>query len=325
MSFWRTIHGLLIVLVSAAAPCLARGQDLASSSSQGSSASRQALSDAWWTGPLLANGAATLPRGHMLIEPYVYDIASANSNTYGSRAYVFYGLVNGLTVGLIPIVGYNTVSGGPSSSSLGIGDFSFLAQRRITQYHEGRWIPTSGLMVQEAFPTGKYDRLGNRPADGLGQGSYTTTLALNTQWYFWMPTGRILRMRFNVSQAFSTSANVQDVSVYGTTAGFRGHAKPGNSSFADAAWEYSMTRRWVLALDATYSYNSNTRVTGINILNSNRVQDSNSGSSGAFGFAPAIEYNWKSNLGVIFGARIIELGHNTTGSIAPVMAINFVH
>jgi hypothetical protein len=30
---------------------------------------RQALDDAWWTGPLLAAGANTLPKGHVLIEP----------------------------------------------------------------------------------------------------------------------------------------------------------------------------------------------------------------------------------------------------------------
>jgi hypothetical protein len=36
----------------------------------------QALTDAWWTGPLLAPSANTLPRGHVLIEPYLYDVIS---------------------------------------------------------------------------------------------------------------------------------------------------------------------------------------------------------------------------------------------------------
>ena len=34
---------------------------------------RQSLDDAWWTGPIVAAGAATLPAGNALIEPYVYD------------------------------------------------------------------------------------------------------------------------------------------------------------------------------------------------------------------------------------------------------------
>ena len=31
---------------------------------------RQSLSDAWWTGPIAAAGADTLPPGHVLFEPY---------------------------------------------------------------------------------------------------------------------------------------------------------------------------------------------------------------------------------------------------------------
>ena len=45
------------------------------------------------------------------------------------------------------------------------------------------------------------------------------------------------------------TVSVQDVSVYGTGPGFRGHARPGRVFLVDSAWEYSMTREWVLALD----------------------------------------------------------------------------
>jgi hypothetical protein len=148
--------------------------------------------------------------------------------------------------------------------------------------------------------------------------------------YFWLPNGRILRMRFNVSQGFSKNVNVKDESVYGTGAGFRGHAKPGGPFFADAAWEYSLTRSWVLALDVTYRHEGNTRVTGYNILDPNSVRNPpstrlNTGSSDAFGFAPAIEYNWKPNLGVLLGTRVIPASHNTHATITPAVAINFVH
>ena len=36
----------------------------------------QSREDAWWTGPMLAPSAATLPSGHMLIEPYLFDVMS---------------------------------------------------------------------------------------------------------------------------------------------------------------------------------------------------------------------------------------------------------
>jgi len=173
------------------------------------------------------------------------------------------------------------------------------------------------------LPTGKYDRLGDRPSDGLGSGAYTTTLALYSQTYFWLPNGRILRMRFNVSQGFSNNVNVEGVSVYGTEAGFRGHGKPGSSFFVDASWEYSLRRRWVLALDATYRHNGNTRATGYDILNNNRIQ-LDSGSSEVFAFAPAIEYSWKPNLGILLGTRVIPASHNTHATVTPAVAINFV-
>lgn len=296
---------------------------------------RQSQEDAWWTGPMLANSAETLSPGHFLLEPYLYDISTAHTNSYGSRTYLLYGLADRLSVGVIPVFGYNTVSGGPNSSGVGFGDFTVQAQYRLTEFHEGSWMPTTAIMVQETFPTGKYDQLGNRPSDGIGSGAYTTTLALNSQMYFWLPNGRILRMRFDVSEAFSQSTSVDGVSVYGTAAGFHGNAKPGNALFADLSWEYSITQRWVVAFDAIYSHDRNTLVTGYSLLNpGNPIPGGmpaatnirmNSGSSSAFGFAPAIEYNWTPNLGVLFGTRVVLAGQNTTRTVTPAIAINYVH
>jgi len=291
-------------------------------SSVPSTTQRQSLSDAWWTGPLLANSANTLPHGHFLVEPYVYDVIGPHVHAFGSRAYLEYGLADRFTVGLIPIVGYNKVSNGTSSSGIQLGDISVLAQYRLTQFHEHKWVPTTAIQVHQAFPTGKYDCLGTHPSDGLGAGSYVTTVALNSQTYFWLPNGRILRMRLDVSGSFPGNADVKDISVYGTTEGFRGYVEPGMSLFIDAAWEYSMTRNWVLALDAIYQNNRNTTVIGIQDAKNVRLD---SGSSWSYGFAPALEYNLSPNVGVIFGVRVVAPGHNASITVAPVMAINFVH
>jgi hypothetical protein len=316
----------LRVIGSCIETAIASGQQ---QTSQPSSEVRQSLDDAWWTGPMLAPSAATLPRGHFLIEPYLFDVRSAHSNGFGSLTYMNYGLADKLTVGMIPTAGFNVMNHGPSSSGIGLGDVTLQAQYRLKKFNEGSWIPTTSIAVQETFPTGKYDRLGGRRSDGMGSGAYTSTLSLYTQTYFWLPNGRILRVRFNVSRGFSGNVDVRDVSVYGTSAGFRGLARPGNSLFVDASWEYSVTRKWVLALDATYRHEGNTQVSGPNILDLGEPGASrirlNSGSSEAFGFAPAIEYSWKPNLGMLLGTRIIAFGHNTPGTITPAVAINFVH
>jgi hypothetical protein len=184
--------------------------------------------------------------------------------------------------------------------------------------------PHTSIAVEETLPTGKYDHLGNRPSDGMGAGAFTTTVALYTQTFFWMPNGRILRVRFNFVPAFSRSVPVEDVSVYGTSPGFRGRANPGSSLFVDLAAEYSMTQRWVFALDATYRHQGNTLVKGYNLTDPSVPTSLQSGTGDAFGLAPAIEYNWKSNVGVLVGTRLFPAGRNTALSITPAIAVNYV-
>jgi hypothetical protein len=119
---------------------------------------------------------------------------------------------------------------------------------------------------------------------------------------------------------------VQDVSVYGTAQGFRGYAKPGSSVFFDLAGEYSLTQRWGLALDTTYQYQGNTSVAGSTITNSGPTPfQHNSGTSDAFGLAPAIEYNCSRSIGVLLGVRLISVARNTSATVSPVLAVNFVH
>ena len=309
---------VLVAVLLAAMAGVASAQQLPDAPS----CARQAMGDAWWTGPILANSANTLPRGHWLVEPYVYDVIGPHTHAFGSRAYIEYGLFNRFTVGMIPIVGYTKVGNGTSSSGMQVGDATFVAQYRLTTFREGHWLPTTAFNIQQSFPTARYDELGTRSSDGMGSGAYGTTLALNSQTLFWMPNGRILRMRFNVANTLSTRADVKDVSVYGTTKGFVGHADPGRYLFVNAAWEYSMTRNWVLALDGFYDHSGSTRVSG---TQSGKPVDFESGPSWGYGFAPAVEYNLSGNVGVIFGARVRTPGQNTNLTVAPVMAINIYH
>ena len=306
-----------------------------SSANADDGADRQSLDDAWWTGPIVAAGAATLPQGHALIEPYVFDVITRGRydsdgnyrstdtvHSYGSLTYMLYGVTDSFTAGVIPTFGFNDVASGPDSSGVGVGDVTLQAQWRLSQFREGGRVPTSSFVLQQTLPTGKYDQLGTRPSDGLGAGAYTTSLAVHSQYYFWMPNGRILRTRLNVAYAFADSVDVADTSVYGTPEGFRGHADPGDTFSVYSAWEYSLTRNWVLALDAFYQHDSNTRIRG---AAQGVPFSADSGSAWRFGLAPAIEYNFNSRIGVIVGARWFAAGHNTGASVTPVAAINMVY
>lgn len=322
MKFRSAMPAILVVFAFACG--IARAQDTPAQPS----IERESLNDAWWTGPMLAPSPATLPRGRILIEPYFYDVREGRSNGFGTLSYVMYGLVDKLTIGVIPTGGFNMPYAAPSSSGVQSGDTTMLAQYRLRGYREKSWVPMMGLVVEESLPTGKFDELGDRMSDGLGSGAYTTTLGLYSQKYFWMPNGRILRARLDVSGSASRDVKVQGTSVYGTADGFSGIARPGKAAQADIGLEYSLTKKWVMALDVMYRHGGNTRVSGLDIFNGVGVPSNllaNSGTSDEVAFAPAFEYNWRSYIGVLLGTRLIPSGHNVTASVTPVMAINFVH
>jgi Putative MetA-pathway of phenol degradation len=301
----------------------------------------QVQDDAWWTGPMHAASGATLPQGHVLVEPYLYDVmtdarfdvsgrrqSTTGEHDIGSLSYMLYGLTDRVTVGMIPRFGFKEPAGAPNSSSVGVGDLTLQAGFGVTRYEDGHRTPAISVVLAETLPTGRYQRLA-RESDGFGAGAYTTGLSVNSQDYLWMPNGRILRVRLDLTYSVSSSASLHDVSVYGTPAGFSGRASPGDALTADAAGEYSITRNWVVALDLVYEHRANTRVRGTLPPSPGAAErpawQTDSGSAYSLTVAPAIEYNWTSRLGVLGGVSIIAAGRNASASVTPALAVNMVH
>ncbi|HUL46870.1 MAG TPA: transporter [Steroidobacteraceae bacterium] len=319
-----TTRGLLLALAV-----------LASAAAAADDAPRQALADAWWTGPLLAPNASTFPAGHALIETYVFDVNSngqfdasrhhepaSGGHELGSLTYLIYGLTDRVSVGLLPRFFYEEPAGAPNSSSPAVGDLGAQVQVGLTSFHEGSLVPATALVLGETVPTGRYDALAN-PADGFGAGVYSTSFSWYSQDYLWLPNGRILRVRLDLTYAISSSASLRDQSVYGTPVGFRGYAYPGDSFTVDAAAEYSVTRKWVLATDVVWLHNASTRLSGSEpAAGGAAFVDTQSGSSEYLAVAPAVEYNFSSRVGVIFGARIFVAGRNAGSSVTTAAAIN---
>ena len=279
---------------------------------------RQSLDDAWWTGPILANSAHTLPKGHALIETYLFDDIQGSHNGYRSYNYLLYGLSDRWTIGLIPIGGIN--GGGGQRARWGFNDLTLQLQYGLTAFDPQSGVPDMALAVREIFPTGRYDKLTDSNA-GFGSGAYATTVAFFLQDYFWLPNGRLLRARFDLYQTFSAVADVRDASVYGTQAGFLGRARPGDGFTLDTSLEYSLTRSWVLALEAVYDHGDATHVRG---NDGARLMNFDLGSSDGFGLAPALEYSWDPNWGVLVGTRILMGGRNRPFSVTPAVALNVV-
>lgn len=297
----------------------------------------QPLSEAWWTGPLLAPNAATLPPGHLYLEPYLYDAMpyarfdargrsrpTAFQHAFGSLTYMSYGLTPRVTIGLIPRFGYLQSSSGASSASIGLGDLTVQAQYRLSAPDPHSGMPIASINLQESLPTGRYQRL-HRLSDGFGSGAFTTTVSAYLMAYYWLPTGRILRTRLDLSYAISSEVPLAGLSVYGTPAGFHGRAYPGNSAYADLGLEYSMTRNWVLACDLWAQQDASTRVLGTVTTSAAQTFTRVARRGFLLYVAPALEYNWSARLGVIFGIRVAAAGRNETATLTPIAALSYFH
>ncbi|WP_395681422.1 transporter [Dokdonella sp.] len=297
---------------------LAAGLPMVSASAQSGAdpapPARQSLDDAWWTGPVVANSPAPLPLGHFYVESYLFDVRSDGGDGFGSQTYLLYGLTDRWTVGLRPSFGYTRPVGGSPSAHVGVGDLALHAHYALTTLDPGSGTPAIALAIEESLPIGRHDRL-DRASNGFGNGAYVTTLAVYAQQVFWLPNGRILRGRINIGGSLSSRAPVHDLSVYGTSAGFDGTARPGASVSFDNAWEYSITRNWVLAADFYYRHDAPTSVRDASGTR-------RTGTFDTFALVPAVEYNWSPRIGVIAGARYIPArGHNAR-SLTPIVALS---
>ena len=275
---------------------------------------QSAMKGARWTGPMLASNAETLPRGHFYTEPYFFDGISGGKHSPGSSGFYQYGLLDGFTIGLQPSFAFGTHRLGRQAA---LGDFKLLSQLRLTHFTPKHQVPTISLVLNEVLPTGKDDGL-SQTQQGHGSGSFATEVGVNVQYYFLLRNGRLLRARINLLKSFPYGADVNGRSVYGTDAGFRGHARPGSKNTLIGAVEYSVTREWVLALDVITEAAARTTVAG---------RDGNGApvrttfpSTWYAGFAPAVEYNWSDRSGVLLGVWINPKGHNTPASVTPAVA-----
>lgn len=260
--------------------------------------------------------AGRAAQGHAYVESYLYDARSSNADAFGSQTYLLYGLGDRFTLGLVPAFGYTRIDGGRGSTHVGVGDLTLHAQYALVAGDPENRVPAIAVAVQQTLPTGRYDRL-DREGNGFGDGARTTTLAVYAQHYFWMPNGRILRGRINVGGAYSNDVRVRGPSVYGTPKGFDGHARPGAGVFASNAWEYSLTRNWVLAVDFHYRHRGRTA-----LRDRAGAWEEAAQAVDSFAIAPAVEYNWSPRVGVIAGARFIAPRGHARRSTTPIVALS---
>lgn len=317
-----TIGRLIMLGVLAAATMNARADD---SGSNESNAAR-------FTGPLVSS-SPPLPKGLWNIEPYLiqaiatgyYDDDGRRHDIADQRSWrlavpVMYGITDRLSLGAT----FNAMQGGQPDGNDGvtIGDTTLSALYLLAD-GGGDHSPKLTAAIRQNLDTGQHDRLAERRTSlATGSGARTTTLAMYGQAYF---LDRTLRGRVNVSGRLPHSGTrVRGQSAYGTDTGFSGRVDLGSAFEATVGVEYSLGPHWALALDVVFESEQGATVTGhaIDAFGNTIPIEHHDPSSRRLSVAPAVEYHWNDNVGLIAGVFKSVHGRNAGDVFVPQVAVN---
>ncbi|CAM3134211.1 Transporter [Sphingomonas antarctica] len=290
-----------------------------------------AVRNQWFTGSLEASSPALAKAGALAIEPYLIykiDTGAYEDNGHHNRGgdgidqtqvviVMKYGITDRLSFQALPT--FVRVTDGRSRSGLGIADLPIELEYRLKDENGRTGSPSITASAGLVLPTGRYDRLHNA-LNGLGGGVTLAKQGVVVESLFDTKGGHPVRIRVFASATEPlASAGVQDLSVYGTASGFAGRARPGVSTQIGIAAGYAIDQRWVLAADLVRSDAGRSRLSGVDGTGSPIGTTGARASSTAL--APAIEYNWSANAGIIAGVEVSVAGRNTASYVAPQIAI----
>ncbi len=289
----------------------------------------------WFTGPLLAPSGQTIPRGHTNLETYafltnlagIYTSFGQVITTPGNQSLIVNPLLaHGLsdTVDLQYSVPFTYNRNGDVRYKH-IGDTSINLGYQLLSQHSSTWKPDLRISLQELIPTGKYNSLTPEFAgtDATGLGSYQTALGFNFQHLLPLFTHYYLRTRLSLVAVYAATTHLSGVSTYGGNALTRGSIQPGNLISGDFATELSINQNWVLVMEVFGSKRAPSRFKGDTGLNRNGIPDLiGHGLSKQLTIAPAIEYNFSPNIGIIAGIWKTLRGESSSDFGSAVIALN---
>lgn len=290
----------------------------------------------WFTGPILAPAGKTIPKGHWDFEPYVfytdsfaiYDshrrvVKVPDTHTLNFNPLVFYGLTDWMDFqGSFPL-NHNVKN---QQSGNGVGDIALTLGFQFMDEQAGTIKPALRVTIGQSFPTGKYENLNpvRQGTDSNGSGSYQTVLAANFQKMVQLANEHNLRGRLSFSYTFAQSTSVRGFNSYGGGFGTNGRIRPGNQFQADFALEYQLTQNWVPVFEVNYNTVNRSHFTGMpGLTPAGTVATVGHGETDQLSFAPALEYNFNENAGLIGGVWFSAKGRNASDFVSGVVAFNY--
>jgi hypothetical protein len=294
-------------------------------------AEREKLGDANWTGPLETSNPNVIPKNHLYIETYFvmeqdyagYDnkgnkLKTPVDNDYQSVTLFAYGITNKFNLQFLPAFdGEQGLKGcvGCATKGMEVDNLTVRTPYQFYSYKEGKAWPSFSISPGFIAPI------------QTGGGIWTPWFGLWLQRPFWMPGGRILRVRFNEDFYFPLMGEISKSSCpTGTGA---------NCSFSDGKYmktfigmEYSLTKHWVPAWDFYWKWSEHGTATGngdklqITAPGSSCISAKNGGGCQRLVIDPALEYNFTGNVGMICGVELtVGSSRNVGAYVAPQCAL----
>lgn len=293
----------------------------------------QTMFSPWYTGPLITPGVAMMPPAHANVQPYLFlmdNYAAFNEDRKSvdlpSSLFQMKSSTS-LQTGITDNMDINFVFTGQGNwqhhhCGGGFSDLQVVAGFLI--YTQSIYVPAAKLTITQTFPTGKYKRLDSFLVDSTGAGAYSTQFGLGFSKiiFWWTPHPLHLRCFFGYS--LSTVVNVSGFNSYGGGYGCRGRVRPGNVFTFDFGAELSLTQRWVAALDVVYSATDATKFHGNpGVLKNGTPSVVGTGYADNLSLAPALEYNFNPNMGLIAGAWFSVYGRNSLNFAGGIISFTY--
>ncbi len=292
----------------------------------------------WFTGPLLCPSSNVIRQGHFGVEPYLFAFASTGIYDNGWKAQETSTLwnINNQTLFGIGIFEWMSCQFTTSvfwNYSQGVahwenGDWYAQCDFQLLQPNQlsWQWLPSIKFTLRETIPLGRYRNLNpaNFRTDVSGAGSWVTTAALIFGKLIHIKKDHYLSLRSFFSFNIPAPVQVKGFNAYGGGYKTRGRVFPGVFGVADLAFEYCISKRWVLAMDLVGEWSAKNRFSGNRGVGiDGRPASIGSKASVEYSLAPALEYNWNEHLGIIAGPWFTVAGKNTIQFFSGVVALSY--
>ena len=294
----------------------------------------QKMFNPWYGGPLMTPGAHNAPPGTCVVQPYVFTTqAFGQFNEKGKRIptsktwtinplYIF-------QMGVLSWLDFACKVQGVYRKQ-GAQDFFYWGDAAIyfgiQLMRETPYRPAIRLSLSESFPTGKYQKLNpdKKGMDATGSGAYTTTLSLNASKVIWWLLNHPFAFRASLNYSFPEKTRVRGYHAYGGGIGTKGSMHLGNAVAVDTSVEFSVTQKWVIAVDLAYTYGSESTFSGrIGKSELDPICHLKIPSNESLSCSPALQYNFSDHFGCLAGVWFPLKGKNTTAFLSGVFTLYY--